>query len=259
VALALGCARGPLAGHATRAPGDLVARAIRARGGPLRALVRNAEADVQATFAAGRWTWRTAFVAPDRFAWTIDTTGEPHHYLFDGIAVRAFIGRRQVAVDTAPTAPVRTLARFMAVANLDVLLLPGARVEPLPDGERPPGATAGLAVVLADGARYRLGLDGEMRVVSTAGPVELPTLGAGELVARYGDFRRVHGFVLPFRTTYAFDGQALADERALSVCPDPPDARDASFRDPTRLPECGDASGRRVGMLGRHARTIRGG
>src|SRR5262245_24062168 len=75
-AAALGCA-----------PRPLLERAIRARGGPLGSLVRQVDAEVYAAFP-GTWQWRTAFMLPDRYAWTVFTTGEPMHYLFDGQVVR---------------------------------------------------------------------------------------------------------------------------------------------------------------------------
>src|SRR5262245_29026400 len=74
----------------------LVARAIHARGGPLRGIVREVEADVYAGFP-GTWRWRTAFLLPTSYAWSIYTAGAPDHYLFDGGAARAFVGDREVS------------------------------------------------------------------------------------------------------------------------------------------------------------------
>src|SRR5262245_6781583 len=52
------------------APRPLVERAIRARGGPLESVIRDVEADVRVGFP-GTWRWQTAFMVPDRYAWTI--------------------------------------------------------------------------------------------------------------------------------------------------------------------------------------------
>jgi len=122
--------------------------------------------------------------------------------------------------------------------NLDTLLLPAARVTPLPRGELPAGVVDGLAVAFADdGARYRIGFDDRTLLVWAAGPITLPPLGDGELVARFADFQRTHGRTLPFRTTYLFRGAPLAEERTVAACPnlsvDP-----AAFADPVRVPRC---------------------
>jgi hypothetical protein len=219
-------------------PRPLLERAIRARGGPLDAVVRRVEAEVHAGFP-GRWRWRTAFLAPDRYAWTIFTTGEPDHYLFDGTTTRAFVGRRPVVVHDG--GPLRTHARFVAVTNLDTLRLPGVQVAPLPREELLPGAAAGLAAVFADdGSRYRLGFDDRALLVWVAGPVALPPLGEGELVARFTDLRRVHRFLLPFRTVYIFGSRPLAEEHALAVCPADPRLTERAFREPAALPDCGE-------------------
>lgn len=236
VAVAAACAAGP---HAERAAGggSLGERAVAARGGPLDAVVRSVEADVRAGFP-GTWRWRTVFRRPDRYAWTIATLGEPHHYVYDGAAVRAFVGGREVAVDASPNAPLVSHARFTAIANLDALLDPGVVASALPEAELPPGAAAGLRVRDATGAVYRLAFDGRLLLVELRGPVSLAPWAAGELVARYDDFRRVGGFVLPFRTTYELGGTVLAEERVLAVCPNPPGLDDGAFRALARLPNC---------------------
>ena len=105
-ALASGCASRPL-----------LERAIRARGGALHSLVRQAEADVQAAFP-GTWEWRTVFLAPDDYAWSIVTAAGTDHYLFDGRVTRAFIGGREVSVDAGQQTPLRAHARFASVTNL---------------------------------------------------------------------------------------------------------------------------------------------
>jgi hypothetical protein len=220
------------------APRPLVARAIRARGGPLSGLVRDVEARVHTGFP-GTWQWRTAFLVPDRYAWTIHTRGEPDHYLYDGRTLRAFVGGRLVAVDAGSVVALRTHARFTAVVNLDALLLPGVHVQPLAPDALPPGAVAGLDVRFADdGSAYRLAFDGRDLLVRVEGPLALPPLARGTAVARFAEFRRAGGFVLPHATAWVLDGQPLADERALAVCPDPPGLAPEAFRDPAGLPGC---------------------
>jgi len=225
---ATACARRPL-----------LDRAVRARGGALHSVVRAAEADVLAPFAAGHWTWRTLFAPPDRYAWSIDTLGEPNHYLFDGEVTRLFIGRREVSAGAGWNPPLRAIARYVAVVNLDALFLPAVTVAPLTEGDAPPGVVDGLLVTFADdGARYRLGFDAQTLLVWAAGPVTLPPLGDGELVARFADFRQRHGRILAFRTAYLFRGSALAEERTLAACPNV-EVDEAAFRDPMRIPPCG--------------------
>jgi len=221
-------------------PRPLLERAIHARGGALRSFVRASDVDVEAMFP-GAWQWRMAFLAPDRYAWSIVTTGGVDHYLFDGQLVRAFVGGRLVASDAAPGSPLRTQARFIAVTNLD--LGAGASVLPLPASELPSGVAAGLSVVLGDGSRYRLGFDDRNLLVWATGPFEVPQIGRGELTARYDDFRRVGRLLLPFRIRYDLDGRELAVERVVRLCPDDPAVVPASFESPERLPACNAPDG----------------
>ena len=226
LALATGCPSAPL-----------LERAIRARGGTLHGIARTVETDVYAGFP-GTWRWRTVFMQPDRYAWTILTADEPNHYLYDGSVVRAFVGEREVATATPATAPLRSHARFTAVAHLDLLGDDGVQRTLLNADELPTGAAAGLRVALADGTTYRLAFDRRMLLLWMSGPVNLRPLGEGELVARFGDFRRVRGYWLPYRTVYEFHGRQLAEERALAVCPNPPGLDDGAFAAPRRLPAC---------------------
>jgi len=224
-----------LGGCAPRPP---LLRAIQARGGPLRAVVREVQADVFVG-APGRWSWRTAFLYPDRYAWTIFTAAGADHYLFDGAVSRTFVESNPVSVDAGPDAPLRSHARFTAVTYLDALLLPGVQVTPLAGPELPEGAAWGLAAVFAgDGARYRLGFDARDLLVHVEGPLGLPPLGAGTLSARFADFHRTNGLFLPYRTAYTFGAAPLADERAVAVCPNVRLAPEA-FRMPAAIPTCG--------------------
>ena len=229
LALATGCA-----------PRPLLERAIRARGGPLRNLTREGEARVRTGFP-GVWRWRSVYLLPDRYALTVETATEPYHYLFDGGTVRAFLGTRAVATDPRREAPLRSHARFTAVAHLDALGLPRYRVAPLAPGELPDRAREGLLVIETDGgARYRLGFDEHGLVGWVVGPLDLDPLGRGEVTARFSDFRRVGGLLLPFRTAYGFGDTLLLEETATAVCPNQPDVTADSFLAPAQLPACGE-------------------
>jgi hypothetical protein len=220
------------------APREPVALAIRARGGPLAGIVREVEADVRAG-APGTWRWRTVFRAPDHYAWKIYTADEPNDVLFDGADVRTWVAGRLVASEAGATAAFRTHARFTAVMNLDALQLPGVAVAPLPPSAVPAGAASGLVAVFADdGSRYRLGFDAAMRLVALEGPLSLPPIGSGRLEARFADFRQVGRWVLPYTTEYRLAGTALAAERTLVACPDPPGLAEADFATPATLPGC---------------------
>jgi hypothetical protein len=218
------------------APRPLLERAVRARGGPLRSFVRVSEADVQAGFP-GAWQWRMAFLAPDRYAWSIVTTTGMDHYIFDGRAVHAFVGGREVASNAARDAPLRLQARFIAITSLD--LAAGATVVPLAPADRPPGVDEAVSVTMPDdGTRYRLGFDDRGLLVWATGPFDVPQAGRGELTARYDDYRRVQGLLLPFRITYALGPRPLAVEHVTHACPNDPALTPASFAAPERLPAC---------------------
>jgi hypothetical protein len=223
-------------GGATTVP--LLDRAIQARGGPLTSVVREVETDVEVGFP-GRWRLRTAFLLPDRYAWTIETSAEPDHYLFDGHITRAFVGAREVSAVEGSAAPLASHARLFAVINLDALGRPGVTVTRLDDGALPAGAKAGLAVVLDDsGARYHLGFDDGALLVSVTGPVDLPPVGSGEVTVRFADFRRVGRLRLPFRATYLFGATVIAEERTLAICANDARLVPEAFQDPSRLPTC---------------------
>src|SRR5262245_38450548 len=113
--------------------GDIVDRAIAARGGPLPGLVRESDVQVLKGFP-GAWQWQTVWGPPERYAWSIVTNDLPHQYLFDGTVVRAFIGEGLVSQGADAAAGLRTHARFVAVSHLDVLRLPGVQVRSTPEG-----------------------------------------------------------------------------------------------------------------------------
>ncbi|MFN8543673.1 MAG: hypothetical protein U0807_05645 [Candidatus Binatia bacterium] len=227
--LALGCA-----------PRPLIVQAVRARGGPLHSLVREVDAQVHAGFALGSWEWRTAFMVPDQYAWTIATYAEPNHYLFDGTTMRSFMGVREVAAEAEQAAPLRSHARFTAVVNLDALLLPGVQLAPLAAASLPPGLAMGLEAVFADdGARYRLGFDAGGLLAWASGPLVVPPFGLREATVRFGEFRPTGRWTLPYSAAYSFGGEPLADEHVRAACPDDPRLSADAFRRPGLVPPCG--------------------
>jgi len=224
-------------------PRPLLREAIRARGGPLHAFVREVETDVHLEFP-GRWRLRVAYLEPDHYAWTVFTAGEPDFYLFDGTTQRAFVGTRPISAEPAATAPLRSHARFAAVANLDALLLPGVQVTPLRADALPPEAVNGLTAVFADdGSRYVLAFDTHRLLVHAEGPLSLPPLGSGTVSVRLADFRRTRRWWLPYRAEYAFAGRPLATETTLSLCPDDPALTPDAFRTPNELRACAASPG----------------
>jgi len=197
------------------------------------------EAEVAQGFP-GTWRWRTVYRVPDRYAWTIETTREPDHYLFDGRLVRAFVGTHPVAVDESPTAALRSHARFMAVLGLDALRAPDVTVVPLPPDALPTRAMSGVEVRFADGGRYRLGFDHRGLVTVASGPLAVPPFGGGEVTVELDDFRRTGRWRLPYRARWSVDGTLLATERVLAACPDPPGLEQLDFTTPVGLPVCGE-------------------
>jgi hypothetical protein len=227
VALVLATACAPQSGA--------VARAIAARGGPLPGLVRESAVQVALGFP-GAWEWRTVWAPPERYAWSIVTNDLPHHYLFDGAVVRAFIGGQLVSEGGA-AAGLRTHARFVAVANLDVLRAAGVRVR----ATAAEGGGTMLDVAFADrGERYRVTLDGDDLVRRVEGPIDLTPVAQGTLVASYDDLRAVAGRRLPHRIHYELNGQPLADEQVRRSCLLRTSPPTTAFASPTSLPRCDD-------------------
>lgn len=217
----------------------LLERAIRARGGPLTSLVRTVEADVHVGFP-GVWQARTAYRFPDRWALTVETTGEAGTYTWDGSASHIIIGSRTMAIDASPTTPLRSQARFWAAVYLDAIRLPGIDVVPLAVEALPQGVVEGIEIVRADdGSRYRIGVNARTQVVWAEGPVVIPPFGRTELTVRFADHQRTGRFVLPRRAAYSVGGTPILEERTLAACPDDPATSDEAFRDPSRFPDCG--------------------
>lgn len=186
----------------------------------------------------GAWQCTRYLLAPDRYGWRIVTAADPIYLLFDGQAARSFVGTAEVAHDTRPDTPLRSHARWTAVANLDALRADGVVLSALPAAELPQGVHEGLAADFPDGARYRLGFDQRTWLVWLQGPLDLSPFSAGEVTARFTDHRRVDGRVLPFAASYAFGPLPIFDESVRAACVDPADLTAASFADPTLLPDC---------------------
>lgn len=218
-----------LAGVVACTPRPLVDRMIAARGGAVAGLVRDSDVDVAMGFP-GAWQWRTVTALPDRYAWSIVTSDVPHHYLFDGSEARAFVGTALVSEDVTASA-LRTHARFVAVANLDVLRLPGVQVAAV-------DATTIEAVFPDRGDRYRIRFDDQQRVTSVEGSIDMSPVAKGKLRADYDDFRTVDARQLPHHIHYTIDDQVLADERVRQTCILPNGAPASAFTSPTALPDC---------------------
>lgn len=218
-------------------PRSDVDRAVRARG-RLGAVVIEAEARVHKGFP-GQWRWRRTF-SGGRYAWTVFTTGEPLHHLFDGAVVRAFVGSAPTAEDASPEAPLRSQARFVAVMLLDALTAAGVLVEAVAPESLPTGMRAGATVAFpGEPERYTVLFDDELRPVRVEGPIDLSPVGRGRLSARQAEFRPVAGRLLPHHVAYELDGVALADERVLALCVHDGPLPAEAFAHPSRLPDCG--------------------
>jgi hypothetical protein len=221
----------------------LLERAVATRGRAPHAVILHAEARVYAG-VPGRWRFTRAWLAPDRYAWRIETAGEPDSYLFDGRVVRAFIGSDEVASDAGPDAPLRSHARWTALTLLIGLDTAGTMVTELPASELPADVAAGLRLRFADGATYRLGFDRQARLLWAAGPLDLWPIASGPASVRYADHRRVNGVLLPFTATYFAGDKRLAVESITAACIDPPDLTKAAFTAPGSLPAaCGGDEG----------------
>lgn len=195
----------------------------------------------------GRWPYTRFWLAPDRYAWRIDTAGDSDTYLYDGRVVRAFIGTDEVASDASPDAPLRSHARWTRLMLLDGLDAPGTAVAALPNAELPAGIDAGLRVTLADGAVYRLGFDRAARLVWMAGPLDLWPIGSGPATVRFADHRRIDGRLIPFAATYYAGDKRLAEETILGACIDPAGLTAAAFVGPEALPAaCGGDEGSKI-------------
>jgi hypothetical protein len=98
------------------------------RGGDLPTVLAELEAHGSRTY-----------LAPDRYAWRIETTGDADTYVFDGSVVRSFVGDAEVAVDASPTAALRSHARWTGVVLLEGLDTAGVSVAELPPADLPAG------------------------------------------------------------------------------------------------------------------------
>lgn len=210
LALAAGCAQPPAA--------DLVARAIRARGGPLPAFTREAEARVFGELA-GVWTWRIALLGPARLRLTLVTSGEDQHWECDGREARTYLGTALVSREALEQSPVASLARWTELVHLDALADESrfAWTE-MPAPNLPAGAAHGLVArcVATDCGTYRIFFDEKLRLVAAEGPLEIPTLEDADVQARFRDFRTRDGLELPFEVQYDTEGARFLDERVVA-------------------------------------------
>lgn len=202
-------------------PGDLVSAALAARGGPLPGFRRESALRVIEGFP-GAWRWEIAFHVPEQLRVTLHTDAEDQMLSSDGTVVRTWVGGAQVSEEPAAGSGARSLARFVALSNLDALA-DAERVawQELDAAQRPAGASRALRAHFRDAplASSRLGFDERLRLVFADGPVSIPGLGDGTLEARYGDYRRVGRWWLPFAIDYRFRGAPLLEERVVALAP----------------------------------------
>ena len=192
---------------------------MRARGGPLHGLILQTDNHVFAGMP-GAWQCTRYLLAPDQYGWRIVTAADPIYLLFDGDAARTFVGTAEVGRDGRPDAPLRSHARWTAVANLDALRGAGVVLSPLPAAELPQGVREGLAAELPDGARYRLGFDQRTWLIWLQGPLDLSPFSAGEVTARFTD-QPVDGRGAAFPPSYSFGPLPIFDESVRAACIDP--------------------------------------
>src|SRR5262249_15115466 len=95
------------------------------------------------------WQWRTVFLAPDDYAWSIVTAAGTDHYLFDGRVTRAFIGGRQGSADAGESAPPRGHGRLPPATR------PGTRLAGRSPLAPPPPTPPPLRAASRDGAAAR--------------------------------------------------------------------------------------------------------
>jgi hypothetical protein len=205
---AAGCA------HPAPGPGELIAAAIAARGGPIEGFARRSDLVVHYGFP-GHWQWELSFRRPDRFRLTLLTSGDDQIWESDGTTLRTYLGSALVAEEPAPGGCFDSLARWLAITSLDAVLSPpiqwSAVAGPLPYD------AAYAARVHCDGLpqRFELYFDRELRLLAAEGPASIPTLGSGRLLARYRDYRRIDGRWLPQRIEYTLDGQPFCEESVV--------------------------------------------
>jgi len=217
---------------------SLAERAVAARGGALTTLSRDVEARVHQGFP-GTWRWRVEQRAPDLLRWTLETYGEEQTFSWDGERVRFFLGSASLPPDPAAAGDFRSIVRWTAVTSLGALAQEDqVEVAEIPPAELPFGAAGGLRVRYRDdGATYDVYLDARDLVVGARGPVSVPAVGAGEMSARFSEFRDVAGYVLPYAGSYVLGGESLFEERILRwTVNDPALDADAFRTAPPRLP-----------------------
>ena len=210
---------------------SLVERAIAARGGPLRSFSREVDAKVYRG-VPGDWRWRSVFLVPESYRWTLRTYGEDQTYSYDGKTVIAFLGDAPIPAPASAVSSFRTHARWFAVTSLDVLL-DRQRVtwSEVGRGALPGDAAWGIrARYLDSGEAYTLFFDERNLLVGAEGAVSIAPFGEGEMRAKFGEFRRVGDYVVPWAASYTLDGAPLFDERVLVFVPDDPSVTPESFR-----------------------------
>lgn len=195
---------------------DLVERAIAARGGPLLEVTREVRAKVHQGIP-GDWTWEIGYRVPGDVRWTLHTWGEEQRYVLEQGRVSFFLGASRLPAPPEATAAMHTQSHWLGVVLLDVLRDRSAvSWSELSAEDLPAGVPAGIEARFSDGGPpYRLYFDDDDLLVRAEGEVSLPPIGEGRLRARFRDFRKTEGYVLPYRTDYELDGRPFFEEEVV--------------------------------------------
>lgn len=228
ICLLAGCGSAAPRPAATVCP-PLIDRAIAVRGGEIRSLRRGAEMQVYFGFP-GTWRFEYAFRVPYYYRWTVFTSEQPNHYLWDGETMRAAVGTAVVGVDPSGAAPLRSHARWHAVTYLDSLCsgdMP-AQFQSLPGDDS--GEEVLLVRLLDDDSEYLLTFDRQARLLRASGPIEIPPFGATRLTQHYFDFRPAAGLRIAHATRYEVDGIILSEEQTTTFAVNDPALTPDFFR-----------------------------
>jgi hypothetical protein len=197
--------------------GELLARAIDARGGPIGRLERDSEAVVHVGIP-GSWEWRLELAPPARMHFALRTAGEDQHWVSDGENASVILGNTVVSQGPLASSEALSIVRFLAVIQLDALLDPAWFVTREVGAEGAGGDDRRVLAVRGvqePVAHYRLHFDDRLRLVLAEGPLAIPAIGSGSVRIHFSDFRRVEGYLLSFAARYEQEGALLLEESVV--------------------------------------------
>jgi len=221
--LAVIVASGAVACAAMRPEPALVAQVLSTHGGALESFQRESDLRVHYGFP-GTWRWRIAYRKPRRFALTLITDHGDQEYVSDGDTVRGYADGALLVSEPLESSALASLVRWTAVTTLTGLDDGRLRVAEREPVDETAGGESGKSLALRWASAeasfvLTIGPDGSVR--TAAGPIEIPPIGSGRLRAEFSDYRRVRGYLLPFRIAYFLNDQPLLDETVLEFIPDP--------------------------------------